>query len=123
MRRFERAKDMNARVLLRPMDFEGVGRVAMLADPQGAVFALFREAGKVAMADDQEVVIVRRRGRGDVALLPADELAALMETAHLLRSPANAKRLLTSLQRTERRKGKPSTVEQLRREIGLGAAK
>lgn len=43
---FHRAKDMNARTLLRPMDFEGVGRVAMLADPQGAVFALFREAGK-----------------------------------------------------------------------------
>jgi uncharacterized protein len=43
---FQRAKDMGARTLLRPMDFEGVGRVAMLADPQGAVFALFREAGK-----------------------------------------------------------------------------
>lgn len=43
---FRRAKDMNARILLRPMDFEGVGRVAMLADPQGAVFALFRDAGK-----------------------------------------------------------------------------
>jgi predicted enzyme related to lactoylglutathione lyase len=43
---FRRAKDMNARILLRPMDFEGVGRVAMLADLQGAVFALYREAGK-----------------------------------------------------------------------------
>jgi uncharacterized protein len=43
---FERAKDMNARILLGPMDFEGVGRVAMLADQQGAVFALYREAGK-----------------------------------------------------------------------------
>lgn len=42
---FQRAKEMNARSLLRPMDFEGVGRVAMLADPQGAVFALYREAG------------------------------------------------------------------------------
>jgi hypothetical protein len=43
---FEKAKDMRARILLRPMDFEGVGRVAMLADPQGAVFALYREAAK-----------------------------------------------------------------------------
>jgi predicted enzyme related to lactoylglutathione lyase len=40
------AKDRNARVLLPPTDFEGVGRVAMLADPQGAVFALYREAAK-----------------------------------------------------------------------------
>ncbi|MGP0076468.1 MAG: VOC family protein [Bryobacteraceae bacterium] len=43
---FNRAMDLGARVLLRPMDFEGVGRVAMLADPQGAVFALYREAAK-----------------------------------------------------------------------------
>jgi antitoxin YefM len=70
---------------------------------------------------DQEVVIVRRRGSPDVALIPADELAGLMETAHLLRSPANAKRLLAALRRSERGQGKPSTVEQLRREMGLGA--
>jgi predicted enzyme related to lactoylglutathione lyase len=43
---FQRAKDMGARSLLRPTDFEGIGRVAMLADPQGAVFAVYREAGK-----------------------------------------------------------------------------
>jgi predicted enzyme related to lactoylglutathione lyase len=43
---FQRAKDMKARALLRPMDFEGVGRVAMLADPHGAVFALYKEAAK-----------------------------------------------------------------------------
>jgi len=49
-------------------------------------------------------------------------LSGLMETAHLLRSPANARRLLTALQRTERRKGKVSTVEQLRREMGLESA-
>lgn len=43
---FGKATGMKAKVLLPPMDFEGVGRVAMLADPQGAVFALFRDAGK-----------------------------------------------------------------------------
>ncbi len=75
------------------------------------------------VADDQEVVIVRRRGAPDVALIPAQELTGLMETAHLLRSPGNAKRLLSALRRSTRRKGKTSTVEQLRREMGLGAAK
>jgi antitoxin YefM len=59
------------------------------------------------VSEDREVVIVRRRGAQDVALIPADELSGLMETAHLLRSPANAKRLLTALQRTKRKKGKP----------------
>ncbi len=39
------------------------------------------------VVDDQEVVIVRRRGSRDVALVPATELAGLLETAHLLRSP------------------------------------
>jgi antitoxin YefM len=71
------------------------------------------------VSEDQEVVIVRRRGAPDVALIPAEELSGLMETAHLLRSPANAQRLLTALRRSERRKGKPSTVQQLRREMGV----
>jgi antitoxin YefM len=75
------------------------------------------------VAEDREVVIVRRRGAPDVALIPAEELSGLMETVHLLRSPANAKQLLTALRRSERRKGKPSTLEQLRRDVGLGATK
>ena len=79
------------------------------------------------VASDQEVVIVRRRGapRGvkDVALVPAQELAGLMETAHLLRSPRNAQRLLTALQRATRGKGRPQSLDKLWREIGLGAAR
>ena len=43
--------------------------------------------------EDQEIVIVRRKGARDVALVPAGELAGLLETAHLLRSPKNARRL------------------------------
>jgi antitoxin YefM len=73
------------------------------------------------VVDDQEVVVVRRRGARDVALVPASELAGLMETAHLLRSPRNARRLLTALHRAERGQGRPSSVEKLRREMGLGA--
>lgn len=71
------------------------------------------------VTDDQEVVIVRRRGAKDVALIPADELASLMETAFLLRSPANAKRLRAALRRAKQGKGKPEPVEKLRREMGL----
>lgn len=72
------------------------------------------------VADDQEVVIVRRKDAKDVALIPAEELAGLIETAHLLRSPRNAKRLLAALRRAERRSGKPQTVDALRREMRLG---
>jgi len=66
--------------------------------------------------DDQEIVIVRRKGAKDVALVPASELAGLLETAHLLRSPRNARRLLTALRRARLGKTKPTTVGQLRRE-------
>ena len=69
--------------------------------------------------EDQEIVIVRRKGAKDVALIPASELAGLLETAHLLRSPRNALRLLTALRRGELGKSKPRTVDQLRREIQI----
>ena len=71
------------------------------------------------VGDDHEVVVVRRRGRGAVAMVAADELSSLMETAHLLRSPANARRLLSALRQALDRKGKRQTVDSLRRELGL----
>ena len=74
------------------------------------------------VVNDQEVVIVRRRGAKDVALVPAEELTSLLETAHLLRSSRNAQRLLAALKRAARGKGKPGSVEKLRREMGLGTA-
>jgi len=64
-------------------------------------------------------VVVRRKGARNVALVPAEELAGLMETAHLLRSPANARRLMRALRRAERGQGTALSLPQLRREIGL----
>lgn len=75
------------------------------------------------VVDQQEVVIVRRKGARDVALVPADELAGLMETAHLLRSPRNAHRLLTALRRAQSGKLKSTSVEKLRREVGLASGR
>jgi antitoxin YefM len=72
------------------------------------------------VVDQQETVVVRRRGSRDVALIPAGELAGLIETAHLLRSPRNARRLLAALRRSERGKTKPVSVAELRRQM-LGA--
>ena len=46
---------------------------------------------------DRDVAVITRRGHDDMALLPADELRSLQETAYLLRSPANAARLLAAL--------------------------
>ncbi len=68
--------------------------------------------------NDRETVIITRRGKPEVALVAADELASLQETAHLLRSPKNAERLLRALGRAIARTERPRTVEALRRELG-----
>jgi antitoxin YefM len=73
------------------------------------------------VVNDREVVIVRRKGDKKVAMVPADELAGLMETAHLLRSPRNAKRLLSALRRATSRKGKPESLDKLRQELQLAS--
>ncbi len=70
---------------------------------------------------DRETVIITRRGAPDVALVAADELASLQETAHLVRSPANARRLLAALQRSLAGDVEPRSVAELRAELGLDA--
>ncbi len=70
-------------------------------------------------SDSREIVIIRRRGGDDVALIAADELQGLIEMAHLLRSPKNAERLLRALARARQRKGRPQTIAKLRRDAGL----
>ena len=72
-----------------------------------------------AASDDREVVIIHRRNAGDVALIAADELASLLETAHLLRSPRNAERLLAALARARGASVPPESLEVLRRDVGL----
>lgn len=39
-----KAKEMGAKLFLPPMSMEGVGRMSVIADPQGAVFAIFKSA-------------------------------------------------------------------------------
>ena len=73
------------------------------------------------VAADRETVIITRRGAADVALIAADELTGLLETAHLLRSPKNATRLLQALQRALARTEQPQTIADLRRELEGGA--
>jgi antitoxin YefM len=71
------------------------------------------------VTQNQEVVIISRRGSEDVAMISAAELASLTETAHLLRSPKNAERLLTALNRALARSVEPQSTGELRQEVGL----
>lgn len=68
---------------------------------------------------NREIVIINRRKGEDVAMIAADELQSLVETAHLLRSPQNAQRLLTALKRALKKEGRRSSIDELRKEYGL----
>ncbi|MCI0411555.1 type II toxin-antitoxin system prevent-host-death family antitoxin [bacterium] len=80
-------------------------------------------ANFAALCDDvasgRQAIIIRRRGAEDVALISASELSSIRETAHLLRSPRNAERLLKSLLRAKSGKGKARTIAQLRKELKI----
>ena len=68
---------------------------------------------------EKETVYITRRGKERAALISADELNGLLETAYLLRSPRNAERLLSALRDAARGRGKRLTIEELKKEIGL----
>jgi antitoxin YefM len=69
--------------------------------------------------DTQEPVIVTRSGHQDLAILPADELSSIQETARLLRSPKNAARLIEALVRAYNREGEETTLDELRDQMGV----
>ncbi len=71
------------------------------------------------VTDTREPVLIRRRGREPVALIAADELAGWLETAYLLRSPKNARRLLEASRRAADKEGQPADVDELRTRLGL----
>lgn len=66
----------------------------------------------------REPVVISRRGTESVVLLPLDEWEGMQETAHLMRSPANARRLLAALNRCEAREGEGMTPDELRSRVG-----
>ena len=74
------------------------------------------------VTDEQDIYVIQRRGARDVALIAADELDSLLETAHLLRSPKNAERLLTALARAQTNKLSTQSVAELRNEVGVDVA-
>jgi antitoxin YefM len=53
------------------------------------------------VCDDREPLIITRAGERSVVMLSLEEYEALEETAHLLRSPKNARRLLSAIEQLE----------------------
>ena len=57
------------------------------------------------VCDDHEPLIVTRNGEQSVVMLSLEDYKALEETAGLLRSPVNAKRLLSAITQLAAGKG------------------
>jgi antitoxin YefM len=58
-----------------------------------------------AVVDDREEVVITRSGHDPVVIVSLEDYESLKETAYLLRSPANARRLLDSIDRLEAGEG------------------
>jgi len=54
-----------------------------------------------AVVDDREEVVITRAGHDPVVIVSLEDYESLKETAYLLRSPENARRLLASIDRLE----------------------
>lgn len=76
---------------------------------------------------NQETVVIKRRRGESVVIMSEKDAASLLETAYLLRSPRNAIRLLSSLERALSREGgihmMVEDIEKLRDEVAGGRKK
>ncbi|MGK7878475.1 MAG: type II toxin-antitoxin system Phd/YefM family antitoxin [Xenococcaceae cyanobacterium] len=73
--------------------------------------------------NENTIAVIKRRGHKDIAMLAADELSSLLETVYLLRSPANARRLLDALEESKKWDGEPPppphSIDELCEELGI----
>jgi antitoxin YefM len=58
------------------------------------------------VCDDHDAVIITRKGEQSVVMISLEDYQALEETAYLLRSPKNARRLLDAVIELENGNGK-----------------
>jgi antitoxin YefM len=71
------------------------------------------------VVENQEVVRICQPDGKNVVLIAETELDSLLETLYLLRSPANATRLFTALQRAKAKSIEPQLVSELYEKFGL----
>lgn len=64
----------------------------------------------IEQVNDDRIPVEITSRRGDAVLMSRADYEALEETAHLLRSPANARRLLESLQQAASGERQPRTL-------------
>ena len=68
---------------------------------------------------NHQVYIINRRDGENVALIAESDLVSLVETVYLLRSPANASRLLEAIEESKTGKIQAQTIAELQQELGI----
>ena len=64
------------------------------------------------VCEDHEPLIITRNGERSVVMLSLEDFKSLEETAYLLRSPANARRLLSAIEQLSEGKGTPRELDE-----------
>ncbi len=64
------------------------------------------------VCDDHTPIAITRKGEGTVVVMSMADYQALEETAHLLRSPENTRRLFEAISQLESGKGKKRTLKE-----------
>lgn len=59
-----------------------------------------------SVVDDREEVVITRAGREPAVIVSLDDYESLKESAYLLRSPVNARRILSSIDELESGRGR-----------------
>jgi antitoxin YefM len=63
-----------------------------------------------SVVDNREEVVITRAGHEPVVIVSLDDYESLKETAYLLRSPENARRLLAAIERLESGQSTPRNL-------------
>ena len=75
------------------------------------------------IATENTIALITRKNHPDIAIIRADELSSILETLHLLRSPANAEKLNQALERSLARDAEniisSESIEQLCEELEI----
>ncbi|RUR74438.1 type II toxin-antitoxin system Phd/YefM family antitoxin [Chlorogloeopsis fritschii PCC 9212] len=71
------------------------------------------------VVENHQIYIINRRDGENVALISESDLMSLIETVYLLRSPANARRLMDAMEESKTGKIKPQTIQELQQELGI----
>ncbi|MEC4813661.1 MAG: type II toxin-antitoxin system Phd/YefM family antitoxin [Scytonema sp. PMC 1069.18] len=71
------------------------------------------------VVQNHQVYIINRRKDENVALIAESDLISLIETVYLLRSPANARRLLDAIEESKTGKIQPQSLADIQQELGI----